>query len=219
MVKLIQPLMSSAAAGALADVLDFARHPSGGVAAKHRRPRQPRTLSQRATRTWMTWLSKEWARLSAGEKESWDQAPNADTTSPYHAYLQFNTNRFKFMPDDWRYQTNNSLWPSAAYPPTKATLSGILQNNTGTGGPGTITHRYLPAALKDGWFQCYHLQVPGITYGTYANLVHIENTRPGGWQEVIIRNLPPGLQTLGIITASRTALPMNGVYQITATVT
>jgi len=167
----------------------------------------------------MTWLTKEWARCSPAEKATWLNYAPTPLLSPYHAYLQHNINKFKNLPD-----TNSNLelketFPSAAYPATKATPYENCSSTVAIGGKGLMIHNYWTANGQDGWFTSYHLKQPPIDFSTYANIVHIENNRPAGWQWVTIPNLPPGLQTVWALPVSRTGAARGAAYQLTATVT
>lgn len=219
MAKLKGPLFSTTATGALAKLLDYSSRRRGPIAGAHRRPRQPRTIAQRATRIFMAWLTAEWRTCSSAEKASWYLAPNAVPTSPYHAYLQHNVCRFSLMPDVAGHPHETALWPSAAWPTTNDTLYNNLSSGSAWGGPGTITHRYWNAPANDGWFASYHLEVPGINYCTYRNLVYMQTELPSGWHEIVIPNMPAGLQKIRIICASRTGWPIGTTYVYTATVT
>lgn len=155
MVKLIRPLFSSRASGVLADVLEFSSHPRGARVGTRRKPSQPRTLAQMATRRYMTFLSNAWSSLTPAEKLSWKDHRVADFTSPYHAYLSENANRFKNVAGDWWNPNLRDVFPSASWPITKTTTPGGLTAYAFSRTRTDVWFDYACSPLSDNWLTLF----------------------------------------------------------------
>lgn len=108
MVKITGPLLATEASGTLANTLTYA-HTARGTVAKARIDRaDARSAAQIGRRVMIGWLTQQWHRLTTAQQTTWADLPQAQTTSPYHAYLQHNA-------ANWQ----NFLAPSRYYPATR----------------------------------------------------------------------------------------------------
>lgn len=219
MVVLKTPLGSQRASGTLAGALTFRQAHSRNVASIKSNPKQPRTLAQRATRIWMTWLSKQWATLSFLERHTWLNYAASPLLSPYHAYIRYNTKRWITQPGIANYPDEFHFAPSINYPAGEDTATMSLYTHTSGGGPGLIWHKFEGKYNVDCWNLAYHLITPAKPQPVPSNLLHVETVDHNGWFEITIPNLPAGAQTLKYSTNSGSGLPYKYYRTINETVT
>ena len=171
MVKLIRPLFSTSASGVLADVLEFSSHPRGARVGKRRNPSQPRTLAQMATRRYMSFLSTAWSSLTPAEKLSWKDHRVADFTSPYHAYLSENANRFKNLAGDFYNPDQRDVFPSASWPVTRATTPGGVTSDAFSYTRTNVWLQYACSPLNDNWLTLFFYVTTAPTTVAYNRFV------------------------------------------------
>jgi hypothetical protein len=92
--RLTFPALSASASGQLGDTLTYRTFRGRTHTMRRVKPRQPGTYKQIVHRALILWLTRQWDRLTLAQKTSWQSAPLADATSPYHAYLSHNINRY-----------------------------------------------------------------------------------------------------------------------------
>ncbi len=204
MVKLKRPLLSTAASGPLSGILDYSTRRRGAIAGAHRVPAQPRTQPQRATRLWMTWLTKQWKTFTAEEQASWNSAYPFTDLSPYHAYLRHNTSRLNNLPGDLSPPNQMHAWPTKAYPAAETGDYGTFRNWSVTPGPGYLEWKRDNNLIRQQWSMfLFHITAenPGASI---RNLVSAETSDQPTTYITRITNLPPGycLLKLAIITTT-----------------
>jgi len=219
MVNLKGPLHSQSASGKLGKSLQFASGRGGPFAGKRRKPKQPRTTAQRATRIWMTWLTSQWKQLSDEQQSSWRSAPLTKDLSPYHSYVRFNTNRFKNLPGLQYLLQSFHTFPTKAYPPTETGDTATIADSVATGGQHQITHNFNVTWLGWNWAVAYFLRTAENLWPTYRTLVAIQNVEANGPYSITIANLPAGSVRLNYCLLNRTGNPKNWWNWFTATVT
>lgn len=219
MVVLKSPLTSQSASGTLADVLTFRNLRSKHVAGVKSNPKQPRTLAQRATRIWMTWLSKQWSTLSYDQQHTWLNYTDTPLLSAYHAYIRYNTKRWITQPGSRHYPDYFHFAPSIQYPAAENTPTTNIQNRTSGGGPGFIWHKFETIYNTDCWLFAYHLSTIAHPNPVAGNLVHVETVDHDGWFDLKIRNLPPGATKLYWLVSSGTGIPYHWYRELNETVT
>lgn len=107
MAKLRGPLLAQLAAGSLGDTVVYSSWKGRPYVKRHRRPSQPRTDRQIATRRWLDHLAHTWGQLYASEKASWvNNCPDA-AADPYRWFLGLNLARLA------RGQTPSDSYPTA----------------------------------------------------------------------------------------------------------
>jgi hypothetical protein len=195
MVRCKRPFYASTATGKLGDPIQFAQTARGTVAGKRRRPKQPRTLAQRATRIYMRFLAGEWANLPAAQQASWDAHPIADHTSRYHAYLSHNANAYKNLAGALDAQQNADWYPTAIYPPPKDTLGHFWLYHGYTAASGEITVDMGDWNHRDGWLLFFHIATAAEPLPVYGNLVYLTADAAPGHNFYRIQNLPAGSHT------------------------
>lgn len=94
MAKLILPLHSTTARGRLSRAVIFSTNRGRPYTKAYARPADPRTSSQRGHRAAISFLSKEWSRMSPAARTSWLLPSRAHDFSPYHFFLHFNQTRW-----------------------------------------------------------------------------------------------------------------------------
>jgi len=80
-VKLKSPLMSLDASGSVGKAITFSKWKGRNYVRKLVIPHNPQSGLQTGMRAWLTWLSKYWAVLSAGDKAVWAAYYPADSIS------------------------------------------------------------------------------------------------------------------------------------------
>lgn len=219
MVILKGPMHSQKASGVLGDAIQFETRRGRHVAGKRRRPRQPRTEAQRATRLWMTWLSQQWHLISAADQATWLNYEDSPLLSPYTAYIKYNTDRFKNQPGLHTGPDTFHVFPSTAYPATENTQGGNPADHEYIGGVHQITHNFTMIWQADTWFWNYHRISAEHPECVYANLVHIETVDQVAHYSIVIKNLPAGDVTLRYARVSHTGLANLWYRSFTVTVT
>lgn len=219
MVKLKQPLLSSRATGTLGNAIQFGHWKGRSIVGRKRRPKQPRTAAQLATRIYMSWLCKQWSTLSIAETASW-AAPAAATKIPaYNAFIRHNIDRFKHLPGDQYWVAEYPCYPSTAYPTTLATNAADFASPAILNGEGKFRIRYTLSPLNDNWLMAVHQISAPHPLAVYKNLIDVWTATAGGIQDRWVDPAPVGAYTIHIITISRTGKARNHYRSKTVTVT
>lgn len=219
MVKLKSPFGSIAASGKLGDVLSFRTDRHGASAGRKRNPKQPRTIAQRATRLWLSWLSAEWATLTTAERATWANHPDVPILSPYHAFISYNTERWQTQPGERRYPDYWHFAPSSSYPAPENTVGTSVGSIVTGGGPGMIWFNFTSTFNVDIWTFAYHLKTTEHPWPCRRNLVAILNVTPLAPNRHEIHGLQPGVTELWYSRLTRSGLPDHYYRQIIETVT
>ena len=209
MVKLKAPLLGASASGKLGDALQFDARRRGTVAGKRRRPRQPRTFAQMATRRYMTWLTKAWSELSAAEKDTWWTFTNARRKSPYHAYLAYNVNRFKGVPGNYLDLRANPNYPSAAYPASRSTEPGGLSTYEFSSSRTDVWLQFRALPFADHWITMFFYVTEANQHASYARLAHVEAADDDTLKRYHLPDAGDEVWRLWIARVSRTGLPQD----------
>jgi len=196
MTLLTGPLLSEQARGTLAGLLTFSRRRGRNVAGRRNHPKQPRTEAQRATRLFMTWLTKAWAEISAADQASWLNFDETPLLSPYHAYLKHNIDRFKNLPGLWTNPAVFPNWPGQSFPVGRAGLYADANGWTLTGESGAATFRFNITDKRDNWGYAFFRVAWPAEPAIYRRLVHIATVQTNGLHAIHIANLAPGPITL-----------------------
>jgi len=86
--------MSIEASGSLGNAMTFAKTKGTAYAKKHSTPANPRSGAQTGVRAGMKFITQLWAQLSDAEKASFGDLAELYNTSPYHAFLHLNSQRW-----------------------------------------------------------------------------------------------------------------------------
>jgi len=164
MVKLQGPAMSQGAAGKLGGSLVFANSLRGTYAKKLTAPKQPRSPAQLSIRAMVRFLSQQWASVSAGDKQTWNDLAAAAGVAPYHAFLGHNTRR-------WR----NKLTPTVRHPAENEDPLTDEFTLHATAGVRLATLRLSNDHFPpESWIHLvFHSLAPGADT-SWHNLVHVE---------------------------------------------
>lgn len=192
MVKLKSPFASQFASGTLGRELQYAQTKRGAVGGRRRRPRQPRTLAQRATRLWMTWFSGQWAELDADEIATWFHVGNVHIIAPYHAYIKENIQAVRNQNNMLYYVGNQPTWPSAAFPRTADTQPGAIANVGLINIAGGFRHTINVTDQQDGWYVAWYYTTLLNRGVAYNQLIHVMPTPAIGVHVIDILNVPMG---------------------------
>lgn len=202
MVLVKSPFLGTKASGKLGDSLQFASHRGRHVAGRRRRPRQPRTEAQLATRKFMAWLSRQWSTLSPEQKATWLNYAPTPLLSPYHAYQQHNIDRIKHLPGSTSNPHTFPNWPTQTYPATSTGGLASYTGETATPGPGYVDFKRNITSTQDNWGFAYWRISTQHPKPVFASLVHIETVETTGWLTTRIEPLPPGLTKIRLIRFS-----------------
>lgn len=88
------PLMSMQASGKLANSIVFGNWKGRPTVRGHVVPSNPQSAAQTGVRALMSFIGKNWANLSAGEKASWAALAAIGSYSNFNAFGSHNANRF-----------------------------------------------------------------------------------------------------------------------------
>jgi len=218
MTVLNGPCHSTEARGTLAGLLTFSQRRGKALAGATSNPKQPRTLPQRATRTYLAGLSTQLAQLDQAQRDSWKTHDAYPALSPYHAYMRENANRYKNL-DGLRYgHATQPFYPTAQWP---ATLSGDNAFPTsGTFTPLSCSarfdfHQYDP---KEGFLYLFHLGSWGGGYPIYGTVIYVIRPVYGMGQSFTIYQLPPGLIVIRLVRTTMTGKTEDQSLNYTVTI-
>lgn len=184
--------MSLDATGTLSDALEFGHWKKRTIVGKRRRPKQPRTLEQRATRLWMTFLAKDWSSATADQKATWIPPAEEANISPYNAFIKRNIERLQELPDRYIGIQGEDFFPTRYYNTPVTGSPDSIASITITPHVNSFTHRVNISAIFFGWFFSWHILDGGRAGITYTGTIHIENKLPMGQHDILIDNIEPG---------------------------
>lgn len=95
MVKLIGPCMSLDARGQLGKTLIFAKNGKTNYSKSYAVPTNPKSTAQTLQRLFVRAITQQWASLTAPQQASWLPLAAERQTTPYHAYLWYNLQRWR----------------------------------------------------------------------------------------------------------------------------
>lgn len=90
MTKVIGPLFSLEARGALGHTLTYAKTGNTSYTKAYKAPTNPSSTAQQIQRQMVSVITKSWADAYPLFKATWQPAADANQTTPYHAYLRSN---------------------------------------------------------------------------------------------------------------------------------
>jgi len=218
MVKIKAPFGSITASGKLGGVLGFRTDRRGNSVGRKRHPKQPRTLAQRATRSWMSWLSSQWSTLSEEQQATWSFPQFGRDQSPYHVFIRHNTDRIKNLPG---LLTNPSLfttWPGQTFPITRTGALGSYTGETTTPGVGYLDFKRNITTINQQWGYAYFWITTEYPKPVYRSLVRIETVQTTGWLTTRIANLTAGPCTIKFVRFSTNGLTTTWWSTISTTI-
>lgn len=207
MPRVTRPLFSPSASGSLGNAVTFSTGRRGTISSKRRRPRQPNSAAQLATREYMGTLATLWANLTDAQRATWLNTDLDPTIAPYHNFLRYNARQYKNLPGDYQNSLTYDVWPSAIYPPTQATNPMTGTWPALTPGEGSLTLVFTVGAINDNWLlTIHHCDMPGYVTA-YRNLKRVVEITAPGTYSILVPNLPAGLQYLTMQRISHTGKP------------
>lgn len=114
MVKLRGPLLSLDASGSLADAITYSKWKGRHYARQRVVPTNPQSGAQTGRRAMLSFLSKQWDGLAAGDQATWQDIADDLVVDPFHAYLSENMKHW-----------HNFLAPSMVTPITRTGTLGF----------------------------------------------------------------------------------------------
>lgn len=217
MVKLKSPFASQFASGTLGRELQYSQTKHGAVGGRRRRPRQPRTLAQRATRLWMTWFAGQWSQLDADELATWFHLGDVHAIAPYHAFIKDNIQAVRNQNNKLYYVGNKTFWPATAFPRTADTQPGAIANVGLVNIAGGFRHTINVTDQQDGWYVSWYYTKQLNRGVKYNQLIHIVPTPPIGVHVIEINDVPIGAAYTTWGACSRTGLAEEHFHQKTIT--
>lgn len=181
------PLMSMMAKGSI-EGMTISKCPSGYVAKKKANPVKRSEYYKQTNRTRISFLSRQYGQLTAGQRESWEDwatdHPQPDgfggtfIMSGINAFVSLNFNAMRLgAPGDW-----NVLPPVIECPASIATFTAA----TGVGVPGDIdmlwTMNGVPLVTDFVEVQIagpFQSQARKIVYSQFREILHPSGTSPG----------------------------------------
>jgi hypothetical protein len=162
MVKVHGPMFSLDASGTIGKAATFSKWKGRNYVRERVVPANPKSGPQIGMRAMLSFISKQWASLSAAEKATWDTRAKATVISTFNAFTSYNQKR-------WR----SFQGPSKDDPAAEASATPAAPTTTPTGGIRQIELSIADgAAVPDwGWF-IYRSGTTGFT-PAYSNCVAI----------------------------------------------
>ena len=160
MVKVAGPMFSLSASGTLANAITFATWKGRPYVRERVIPSNPKSGAQVGRRAMFTFLSQEWAGLSTAQKATWETLADADTISPYNAYVKANL-------QSW----HNYLSPTQATP---ATLTNNGSDNVLTAAvweENRIKLSILGSNLNESWGIAIYAKAAGAVTPAVGNCI------------------------------------------------
>jgi len=140
MVKVSGPAFSLDASGTIGDTLVYSKWKGRPYVRSHVIPSNPKSGGQLGMRGMFSFLTKQWAALSAADKATWEDRADQLIVSPFNAYMSYNQFR-------WRNFTAPSSIDPAAITDTPATVGAL----TATAGVRSVTVSQAITTASDGW--------------------------------------------------------------------
>ena len=129
MVKLIAPMLSLQARGALGKALTFKQTNGRATCGRWLKPPYRRTPAQISIRGFNRRLTAAWDTIMPQVKQTWEPEAEARQIAPYHAYLSYNMKR-------WNQQLAPSMFAGA---PGLMPCPAINMSDVDIKAPGWIT--------------------------------------------------------------------------------
>lgn len=216
MAKLQSPLFSIDAHGKLGRELQIDRRRRGPVAGRRRRPTQPRTEPQRATRLWQSFLATQWQLHSASERTSWSAYEPANNLPSYHSYISYNVRQLHSFPGTPQLVNPTLNCPATTWPPARNTSAASHAPIAPVPGIASATFGVSITTAYDNWLILWFHTVTGGPWALYKNLIGATPaTAPGNYYLTVAA--PSGISyTCGYLCVSRTGKPrLNMVFRAT----
>jgi len=126
MVKVAGPLFSLDASGTIGDAITASKWKGRNYFRSRVVPSNPKSGPQTGMRSMLSFLSKQWAGLSAANKATWDDRAKTTNISPFNAFTAYNQTRWRHFlaPSKTDPATETGTAPSA---PTTTVTAGVRQ--------------------------------------------------------------------------------------------
>ena len=203
MANVKSPLMSQDATGRMPGGLQVGHWMGRHVIGRRRRPRQPRTEAQRATRIWMTFLGREWKLASIAEKASWRAYLPEASLPPYQKFLKYNFNQLKRFQGDEVWPNVTPECPSMVWPPDLTQYASSNNPIAPVPGPGTATFGAKLLTTSQNWLILWFHTYPTGPWCRYSALIGVTRAPAAGDYFLTISNLPATIYYAGYHCVSR----------------
>lgn len=180
MVKVDGPMFSLDASGTIANAATFSKWKGRNYVRQRVKPANPRSGPQTGMRAMLSFLSKEWAGLTAGEKATWVTRAAATVISPFNAFVSYNQLR-------WR----SFKGPSQNDPAAEAKTPAGAPTTTPTGGIRQVQLSIADHATPPDWAYIIHRSTTTGFTPAYSNCVAVIPWDSGGTTVYIDTPLTP----------------------------
>lgn len=160
MARVTGPFFSLEASGTLGKTLTAAKWKGRPYIRQRVIPLNPKSAKQLGVRAALAFLANEWADLTAGTKDDYDENATAKQISPFNEYCSVNL---------LRHQQNKG--PSQAYPAAEASAALTITTMTCTGYAGYATVAITPSGATAIWGYLIYRHTAEITTPNWANCV------------------------------------------------
>jgi len=163
MVKVAGPMFSLSASGTLANAITFATWKGRPYVRERVIPSNPKSGGQVGRRAMFTFLSQSWAALAAPPKASWETLADADTISPYNAYVKANLKAWhNYLPPYFQEPAG-----AAGTPSDNVLTAAVWEENR-------IKLSLAGGALADAWGICIFAKAAGAVTPAVGNCILVE---------------------------------------------
>lgn len=181
MVKIKGPGLSQEASGKFADLLTYAKLPTGAYLKRKVKPANPRTGLQVGHRAMVAYLGPYWKTMNPKFQESWRLRAELTQISPYHAFLSYNLARWGNYMGPLRIDIGPTL-----YPPLQPLASSMV------GGVGMLTYGAYCGVAPSLWGYAVAISLDWGVWPQRDQTVICYTGNTGAFAYVEVNGLPPG---------------------------
>ncbi len=167
MVRTQSALLAAFASGKLRNDLCFSNWRGKPYIRSKPTRRAPWSQTQLAYRTWMAWLCRAWAPLSAADKLTWTQAGLDWNLPGYQFFLRYNSERWAHLKG-----------PSKTYPATEAPPNANYNTYSTEVGRRYCAILLNPGATVGRWYLALYRKIGGVYAHNPTLLVAAANGIP-----------------------------------------
>jgi len=177
MAVLTGPLMSLDASGTIGKAVTYSKWKGRHYARTRVIPNNPKSDMQTGVRAMMSYLSKHWAGLSAGNKLTWHTLAEARQITHFNAFVSECLTRW---------QVNQA--PTEAYPAAEASVPLTVTTQTLTGAAGYATIEVTPSGATAIAGIIIYRSLAAITAPNWTQVIAV--IEPDGANKVTYTDTP-----------------------------
>lgn len=162
MAKLVGPLFSLEASGAVGGALVYATWKGRPYARKYTKPLNPKAAKQLGVRAMLGFLARHWSSVSTADKATWTDLAETGNFSNFNAFTKENMNRWVV-----------NEGPTEAYPAAETVSGTTVASFTTTGSEGYVDISGTITTATDMIGVVIYRDDAAITSPSWANTVAV----------------------------------------------